>query len=135
MQFQPPPGQQPPVYQPREDDWGSARHAHKRIDELEDKLGDIKADIATIRAGMLTEDKLMRILDRDRREETTYRRWEDDRVTQLRGYPAEQREQRSLGYMADQSHSFRTQAQMSLYTPFISALLSLLVSLLVVKLL
>ena len=100
------------------------------------ELGEIKSSLAGISGSMMTEQKFEQLLAAQKdREEHTYRRFEDDRIAQLRGYPAEQRDQRNLGYMADQSHSFRQQAQMALYTPFISAILSLLVSLLVVKLL
>lgn len=125
MQFQPPPGQQPPSSY---DDWGSAKHAHKRIDDLEDRLGGIKEDVATIKATMLTEDKLMRLLDRDRREEATYRRYEDDRITQLRGYPAEQREERGMRYQAIQAHGSQVQGYMAILSVALSPILSLIVT-------
>lgn len=127
MQFQPPPGNQPPVY-PREDDWGGARHAHKRIDELEDKLTGMMTDVAVIKGSMLTEDKLLRLLDRDRREESTYRRFEDDRIAQLRGYPAEQREERGVRYQSIQAHSSQMQGYLAILSLALSPILSLIVT-------
>lgn len=108
------------------DMWGAIQDAHRRIDELGEKLGSIKEDIATIKASMLTEEKLLRLLDRDRREETTYRDWSSDRYQQLRSSPVEQREQRNSQYMAEQTRSSQSQVWVALATPFLSMLLSIL---------
>ena len=74
------------------------------------ELGEIKSSLAGISGSMMTEQKFEQLLAAQKdREERTYRRYEDDRIAQLRSVPTEQREERGIRYQAVQAHSSQLQ--------------------------
>lgn len=90
--------------------WGGVQHAHQRIDKLAEELGDMRSDVATIKADMLTEEKFRALMDwGPRREEQQWRGRQDERFQQWQNYPIERREERGLHYQAEQTRSYQTQ--------------------------
>ena len=112
--------------------WTAIQQTQQRIADVELKnaqaLGQISTQIAAIQASMITIERLERMLSSkvDRDEEFTWRGWQGDRYREVRAYPVEMQNQRNSGYMADQTHSSHTQAIMSMITPFLSVVLSLI---------
>ena len=108
--------------------WGGVQHAHQRITELEEKFSSMKVDIATIKEGMLTEQKMREILDwGPRREEQTYRGWQNATYQQMQQMPGDMRARQGLALQADQTRTYHMQTALMVATPFISAILSILI--------
>ncbi len=111
--------------------WGGVQHAHQRITELEEKFSSMKVDIATIKEGMLTEEKMRTLLDwGPGREERTWRGWQNANYQQMQQMPAQALQQRSLGYQAEQTHIYRQQTLAAWVVPVVCVLLSVVVGLL-----
>ena len=110
--------------------WDTVQQQTNRINDLEVRVerafGEVSGTLARLEGKMITEERLLRILDRDRREEMTWRGREDDRYQGLRDYPAERREERSLHYQAEQTRSYQTQIWLMILTLIMSPLVSII---------
>lgn len=120
-----------PMYQPSSggNGWGGVQHAHQRITELEEKFSSMREDVATIKERMLTEEKMRALLDwGPRREEQTYRGWQQANYQQVRAFPQDQRAQQSLSYQAEQTRTYHTQTLLMGLTIFLTPILSVILA-------
>ena len=119
-------------YQRGGDVWAAIEANQQRISEVElsltRQLGQISSQIASLSAGMITEQRFEQLLERKQeQEERTWRGWNIDSIQQLRGYPAQRREEANAHYMREQTHAFQMQAIFAGLAIVLSPLLSVLV--------
>ena len=119
--------------QPRGDVWAALeanREYTARVElNLTQQLGQISTQLAGLSASMMTEQKFEQLLARKtEQEERTRRSWEDERIAQLRGLPAEQREERAVRYQSVQAHSSERQTWLTAAAIFLGPLLSILLT-------